>query len=229
MRLKGLFSKQPAPYKPAPQHVNTSNPHHNTHEHNLLKWVKKHENALEHIKQVKSSSTTLSSSYEQRKAVQAANTSRLNFFAGLSNPSPERPDDINFITSIAESLGEKTKVTKNKLRELKGETHKLEAASDKMSTIVTGAYLYVMKKIEDSYKNAWVSKDPKSSQLYLELVARVGKKTDEEQHTCLTALHDHLQAEEIQKKIKFGSQKPDDVLAKLQEYIKVFVPSVSGP
>ncbi|WP_133129288.1 hypothetical protein [Legionella yabuuchiae] len=218
-----LISKAPGPYKPEREkhRFYGFNPS-NTHDKNLLKWTNKYQRLSKEIDARLSSVQTLPAAYDERKKQQ------LSGFRFFITPSinTERPEGIAFITSIAQSLNSPKNIPASKLVGLKKDYHKLETRLRDSLTIIDGAHLFVLMRIENDYKSAWISKDPKSSQLYQELSQRLGEKTPAEQKTCLETFRDYLNNSDTQAKINFGSLTPEKMLAKINEYIDQLTPTV---
>ena len=216
-----LFKKEPGPHKAASAAASSSH-HQTTDEKNLNKFNHRLEQILNTMQETKTSISNLSAAYEKRKL---DTKGYLSFF--LPADDPERNEDINFIISVANSISEKTTARKTQLSELREETFRLEIASTRMNAVVTGACIYVMKKIEESYQKAWIRRDPLSSQLYLELLTRVGTQTEEQQSLALQALVSYLENPDIQNIVKFGSHSSKQMLAKMMEYINVLIQNAS--
>ncbi|GGI75568.1 hypothetical protein [Legionella impletisoli] len=225
MNIRSLLvtSKVPGPYKPF-KDVQRSVEYKpsDTHDRNLKKWEKKRLEALDSIEKIIKSVLTLPHTYDQRKQKQLQG---FRFFVAPSI-SKDRPEALAFITSIAQSLTTHNRSPKN-LTSLKAETRHLEARLIAVESIVTGAYLLVLNRIESDYKAAWLSKSPKSSQLYQELSERLGELTEDKQKVCLEALHDHLTNRDAEANIKFGSLTKEATLKRIDESIEQLSASVS--
>ena len=117
--------------------------------------------------------------YEARKATNA------RFFNSFIPTDSKRPEEIKFITLIAEKLTNKGNITQ----------------------LINAAYLCVMQDIKTSYEKAWVYKDASGSQLYVELTEQTANMTSDEQIDCLEQLSTVLQNEDTQRQINLDSIK----------------------
>ncbi len=219
-----FMKKDPGPYKQAPKPSGHYISSQHTHDVNFAKKEDRRKEILTEIKYIKESVNTLPKAYAARKAEQTKNSS-FRFFTAAST---ERPDEIDFITSIAKSLQAPIRPQKINLHTLRKEVKNLEDTATTMQSIINGACFYVLHKIAEPYKNAWISNDPKASQLYCELTERMGINTDNEQAACLNALKSHLQTQPAQGKVIYGAQTQDAVLAKMDDYIKALSASSSS-
>lgn len=185
----------------------------------------------------------LRQAYEKRRDNQPYILSLIRF---IGSTSPERPEAIDFITSIAkdmelraaalqDSLGtlQKTQVRFDPLK-LKHRSHQLKDLSEQafrmsvsMSLVIDGACIYILQEIEAHYKTARLT-NPTWSNLYMELSSRVGKKTDESRIACLEELQLYLQTEPAQKSVHFGSKNVVLVLAKIAEQMSEISPPLSA-
>ena len=154
--------------------------------------------------QLKPKTLPLSDAYQQRKA---ANASRLSFFVSVN---PERLEEIAFITSVEASLD---------ITALPPESRE---------SIVYGAYTYVLGEIDSTYKQAWLSKNPASSQLFSELSDRLSGKTGVEKLDYLNSLQLHLQTDTVVEKINFGTKNALTVLANISAQKDALSPQASA-
>ena len=172
---------------------------------------------------IKKEAASLPTAYQQRQLPASG------FFSYFKSASPE-PEEINFITSIASSLTLELHQSPIYLRTLMGniseglrpvkeDTRQIKAKALMMASILDGAYLSVMEKIEAPYRNAWIYKDPTVDPLYTEVAMRIGKKTDAQKIDCLMALQNYLKTPAAQATVAFGSKKPGELLAAIQEQI----------
>lgn len=136
----------------------------------------------------------------------------------VTGTSTERPEEINFILSVASSI-DPAFSTPLSLRNLTTQKKRLDEMPRITPLIIDGAYLLVQHEIHTSYQSAWFRKDPHSSQLYVELTERLGEKSNEEKIACLMALQTHLQAKSIQEKVNFGSKGVEKILAQLTDQL----------
>lgn len=133
------------------------------------------------------------------------------------------PEEIAFITSIADSLKVGTRATKAKLLAIKEQTRELEQLLKGFTLITEGAELFVMKKIEVDCQLSWRNNNPKSHALYQELLDRLGQLTCEAQEVRLNALKRHLQLQEVQKIVAWGALTYESVCKWIVLFIKELV------
>ncbi len=201
MKQHGLFKPQPMKQPP--------NPYTKTHQANLVKCHEKITQALSEAQQITAGVSSLPDAYQKRKTAQS---SVLSYF---TTPSSDRPEAIDLITSIAESLKLQSRAPKTNLHALRAEKRRMAQELSTMSSIVDGSYVYVSQDIQESYQDAWWNTDPNASQLYVEISERTGEKSNEEKISCLMALQSYLQTDAARATVKFGTKNLEIVLAKI--------------
>jgi len=166
--------------------------------------------ASKSVTEVLTKANSLPDAYQKRK------TETASFLKYLVGTSADRPEEINFIISVAVSIDSNTSFSSTlNLRNLTAQTKHLDDIIRDTPLIIDGAYLLVHHEIETSYNQAWLSKDPRASQLYVELTERLGEKSNQDKIACLTALQTHLQSKSIQEKVNFGSKSAEKMLSQL--------------
>lgn len=182
----------------------------------LKEWQKKVTHASNRLDEIIKEAKNLPQAYEARKS----------FLSQFFTANRERSDAISFVVSIAASFESHMKVSasasENTLIDLTDRTRTLKGQAN----VISGAYLLVMKTIENSYGQAYVSKDPHSSQLYLELSKKLGTINDKQQRTLLKALNTYLNSEPG-KQIKFGTLTNDAIMLKIETAITEIAPKSS--
>lgn len=216
MKEQQFFSKQPKQAGPRPFYVDHRKiPEDNTIAMNraLHQLSSTIETTHKIVKEYADNARSLPKQYKNR--VEKEMSFLRKYLGGISD---ERPEEIIFILSIANSI-QPSCSTRLNLKNLTQETKRLDKMAQCTPLIIHGAYLFVQNEIKASYQNAWFSKDPHSSKLFQELTHRLGEKSNDEKMACLTALQTHLQSKTIHDKILFGSKGVEKVLSQLNTQI----------
>jgi hypothetical protein len=152
----------------------------------------------------------LKSSY---KVERSTNNSYFSLFTSSS-----RPRSVDFITTIAQSLP-------NSLSD-EGTIFDVETYQN----ILLAACFYEHKKIEQSYDDAYYSKDPRSSGMFRTLNKILLKMAPEAKPNALSSLKVYLVQEGVAQKIKFPEEGSEGVAATLNTLIdESLPPSESAP
>lgn len=224
MREKSFFKKPPKTLGPQPGHIDHRKKNPQNPKYSLDKTVdglSASIDASSAVKEVLAKLPSLPDAYQKRKV---ETTSFLKKF--IVGTSADRPEEINFITSVTASIDSDTSFSVPlNIRNLATQTKRLNEITRITPLIIDGAYLFVHHEIEESYRKAWVSKDPRASQLYVELTARLGEKSNQDKIACLTALQTHLQSKSVQEKVSFGSKGVDKVLSQLSSQLASLAPT----
>ncbi|KTC65428.1 Uncharacterised protein (plasmid) [Legionella adelaidensis] len=70
-------------------------------------------------------------------------------------PMPHLPNEnLKFLSSVANSFTENSKHLKDTLKVLKTETRQMELSCLRTATVINDAYIHVIKKIEETYRQA---------------------------------------------------------------------------
>ncbi len=137
-------------------------------------------------------------------------------------PNVERDEEIQFIISLADTFVIKQTTCQYNLVSMNTESTRLKTLAALITSVVHGAYIHVLDRIGSTYRHSWIVRNPEFSRLYALLLEKVGEKTDEEKKACLNALYDHINKEDIKRKIDFGSLSADAVLTNIRAQIGTY-------
>ncbi len=163
--------------------------------------------------------TKLPETYKKQKQKNSSLFNLYNMFA-----SNGRSQEINFITSVAQSLDLKVSCP-IELSAIHAASSHLDTLTANIPDIIQGARICVLEEIESSYKMSLWS--PKASDLYSILTKQVGSISAEDKIRCLTKLQHHLKTTP-EEKINYGNKKAATVLAKISNQIEALMSSASA-
>jgi len=168
--------------------------------------------------------TKLPETYKKQKQKNSSLFNLYNMFA-----SNGRSQEINFITSVAQSLDLPLDLLKVscpiEIRAIRAASLQLDTLTANIPDIIQGARICVLEEIESSYKMTLWS--PKASALYSLLTKQVGTISTEDKVRCLTKLQHHLKTTP-KEKIDCGNKNAETVLAKISTQIEALTSSASA-